>query len=285
MAERISVPISNLKYNENSSESHDCMAKHTHTGSKSSCKYHVCDNNECPLSPYVWKLTINGQTFYPDDLDGKSEDKILESLRNGTFESNLKFGIDKVMNMLAIDLNAATDTDGKIEVMEKWVYLVSDDTGMFADDNTLKNYLIVPEGSKSSWVQEFTDLGRALVDGGVGCYSISDAKADQLKGCYVYEEAATGERIAYCITEYGVHIMVLSKLPYDYSLVGADVTEYNDASVKEKILENIKKDYETQYYYDFQKNFLNNETLKELISYNKDVKKQIISETNKLLGK
>lgn len=56
-----------------------------------------------------------------------------------------------------------------LEVATEWLYRVNDDPGMFATDTyngvTGKGngYLITPEGEKSTYVDEFTALGRALV--------------------------------------------------------------------------------------------------------------------------
>lgn len=284
LADKISVPVSNLNYNAESSEKHNCLSAHTHTGSKASCKYHVCADSECELSPYVWKITVGDLTYYPDDLEGKTEEEIIESINNGTFESDMKFSAEKIMALISKDLSLVSSVDETIEVMEKWIYLVSDDTGMFADDDTLNNYLIVPEGSTSSYVEEFTDLGRALVNQGKGTYTLDQTVVDGLKGSYIYSAAATGKTIAYCVTEYGIHIMIVTALATDYGSVPEGQDYYEDSSVKEKIKEKITTDYETQYYYDFQNDFLSGQAIESMITYNESVKNQVIKESKKTFG-
>ncbi len=48
-----------------------------------------------------------------------------------------------------------------------WIYLVNDDPGMFESDG----YILSPSGSASSYVEEYTVLGRALAGKGMGAYA------------------------------------------------------------------------------------------------------------------
>ena len=48
-----------------------------------------------------------------------------------------------------------------------WIYLVNDDPGMFESDG----YILSPSGSASSYVEEYTVLGRALAGQGMGAYA------------------------------------------------------------------------------------------------------------------
>ena len=54
------------------------------------------------------------------------------------------------------------------EAITDWIYLVNDDNGMFENDT----YVLSPSGSASSYVEEYTVLGRALAEQGIGSYAI-----------------------------------------------------------------------------------------------------------------
>ena len=54
------------------------------------------------------------------------------------------------------------------EAITDWIYLVNDDTGMFDSES----YVLSPRGSASSYVEEYTVLGRALAEQGIGSYAI-----------------------------------------------------------------------------------------------------------------
>ena len=54
------------------------------------------------------------------------------------------------------------------EAITDWIYLVNDDTGMFDSES----YVLSPSGSASSYVEEYTVLGRALAEQGIGSYAI-----------------------------------------------------------------------------------------------------------------
>lgn len=55
------------------------------------------------------------------------------------------------------------------EAITDWIYLVNDDNGMFDSES----YVLSPSGSASSYVEEYTVLGRALAEQqGIGSYAI-----------------------------------------------------------------------------------------------------------------
>lgn len=54
------------------------------------------------------------------------------------------------------------------EAITDWIYLVNDDTGMFDSES----YVLSPSGSASSYVEEYTVLGRALAGQGIGKYAL-----------------------------------------------------------------------------------------------------------------
>ena len=73
------------------------------------------------------------------------------------------------------------------EAITDWIYLVNDDNGMFENDT----YVLSPSGSASSYVEEYTVLGRALAEQGIGSYALP---ADNFKkGAALAYTAAEGK--------------------------------------------------------------------------------------------
>lgn len=133
-----------------------------------------------------------------------------------------------------------------------WLYLVNDDTGMFSS----ANYTISPDGTDSSYVEEYTVLARKLAKQNVGSYALADpsenifkegkveyngetailAKANSLEYNIVTEEITStdakgktlkttvytlktskGNKISFIINDYGVHIVLLTDKVLDSS--------------------------------------------------------------------
>lgn len=122
----------------------------------------------------------------------------------------------------AVENNAELSTPAKFkakrEIVTKWLYLVNDDKGMYdteknnAFTNNGLGYLITPEGAASDWVKEFTDLGRALINGtGNG-----ENGAGEGQGAY-----------GYCVTDYGIHMMFVSYVPFDEKRITAENDKTN----------------------------------------------------------
>lgn len=87
------------------------------------------------------------------------------------------------------------------EIATKYVYWVNDDTGMYntSSNNAItgngNGYLISPHETDKTYVDEFSAKGRELVKKGLGSYD-------------------------YCVTDYGIHFMFVSYIPYDTTVTG-----------------------------------------------------------------
>ena len=138
-------------------------------------------------------------------------------------EGNIKKNnVMDVINELTAKLDAATTFEAKREIAAQYVYMVNDDTGMYntSSNNAItaggNGYLISPKGKNSSFVAEFTTLGRALINGesdieGVAYEELKNKGYDiNGKGLGAY---------GWCVTDYGIHFMFVSYIPYDATKV------------------------------------------------------------------
>ena len=75
------------------------------------------------------------------------------------------------------------------EAITDWIYLVNDDNGMFDSES----YVLSPSGSASSYVEEYTVLGRALADQGIGKYALPADANSFKKGAALAYTAAEGK--------------------------------------------------------------------------------------------
>lgn len=71
------------------------------------------------------------------------------------------------------------------EAITDWIYLVNDDNGMFDSDS----YVLSPDGSASSYVEEYTVLGRALTETGINSTAIVPTAAFESKAALEYTPA------------------------------------------------------------------------------------------------
>lgn len=71
------------------------------------------------------------------------------------------------------------------EAITDWIYLVNDDDGMFDSDS----YVLSPDGSASSYVEEYTVLGRALTERGINSTAIVPTAAFESKAALEYTPA------------------------------------------------------------------------------------------------
>lgn len=71
------------------------------------------------------------------------------------------------------------------EAITDWIYLVNDDNGMFDSDS----YVLSPDGSASSYVEEYTVLGRALTETGINSTAIVPTAAFASKAALEYTPA------------------------------------------------------------------------------------------------
>lgn len=108
-----------------------------------------------------------------------------------------------VINDLIRELEAATSFEAKREIATKYVYMVNDDTGMYntSSNNAItgngNGYLISPDENDTTYVKEFSAKGRELVKNGLGSYG-------------------------WCVTDYGIHFMFVSYIPYDTTVSGVE---------------------------------------------------------------
>ena len=71
------------------------------------------------------------------------------------------------------------------EAITDWIYLVNDDDGMFDSDS----YVLSPDGSASSYVEEYTVLGRALTEKGINSTAIVPTAEFESKAALEYTPA------------------------------------------------------------------------------------------------
>lgn len=116
-------------------------------------------------------------------------------------EGNIKkYNVIDVINELTAKLDAATTFEAKREIAAQYVYMVNDDTGMYntSSNNAItaggNGYLISPHETDKTYVEEFSKKGRELVNNGLGSYG-------------------------WCVTDYGIHFMFVSYIPYDATKV------------------------------------------------------------------
>lgn len=106
-----------------------------------------------------------------------------------------------VINDLIRELEKATSFEAKREIATKYVYMVNDDPGMYntSSNNAItgngNGYLISPHEDDKTYVEEFSKKGRELVNNGLGSYG-------------------------WCVTDYGIHFMFVSYIPYDTTVSG-----------------------------------------------------------------
>lgn len=116
-------------------------------------------------------------------------------------EGNIKkYNVMDVIKELEEKLGNATSFEAKREIAAQYVYMVNDDTGMYntSNNNAItaggNGYLISPHETDKTYVEEFSKKGRELVNNGLGSYG-------------------------WCVTDYGIHFMFVSYIPYDATKV------------------------------------------------------------------
>lgn len=220
-------------------------------------------------------------------------------------EGNIKkYNVMDVINELTAKLEDPENNtfDKKREVAAKYVYMVNDDTGMYntSSNNAItaggNGYLITPKGKDSSFVAEFTTLGRALINGesdieGVAYNELKNKGYDiNGKGLGAY---------GWCVTDYGIHFMFVSYIPYDTTvadvkddLIPLGYTVYygreDDENDKNKTLRDVivqdlkSKNTEARYQIAAQNAIAANKD--NSISRNKKVWEKTVKELKKSLG-
>lgn len=195
LAKGIKVRKSNLNYDP---EAVCDACKAVQTESKDPNKY--CTKKECNARPYE---------VYEEGHEKAGEIK--------------EFDVQDVLRDIKTEIENANTFDKKREVAAKYVYMVNDDTGMYnkSSNNAItaggNGYLITPKGKNSSFVAEFTTLGRALINGES---DIEGVAYDELKNKgYDINGKGLGA-YGWCVTDYGIHFMFVSYIPYDTTISG-----------------------------------------------------------------
>lgn len=219
-------------------------------------------------------------------------------------EGNIKkYNVIDVINELTAKLDAATTFEKKREIATQYVYMVNDDPGMYntSSNNAItgngNGYLIAPKGKDSSFVAEFTTLGRALINGesdieGVAYEELKNKGYDiNGKGLGAY---------GWCVTDYGIHFMFVSYIPYDTTVSGVKddliplddyfvyYGRYDDDNDKNKTLRDVivqdlkSKNTEARYQIAAQNAIAANKD--NSISRNKKVWEKTVKELKKSLG-
>lgn len=216
-------------------------------------------------------------------------------------------GIIKKYNVMEVIEKLKNELIGKSfeeqrEIATQYVYMYNDDPGMYntSSNNAItgngNGYLIAPKGKDSSFVAEFTTLGRALINGesdieGVAYNELKNKGYDiNGKGLGAY---------GWCVTDYGIHFMFVSYIPYDTTVSGVaddliplDYIVYygreDDENDKNKTLRDVivqdlkSKNTEARYQIAAQNAIAANKD--NSISRNKKVWEKTVKELKKSLG-
>lgn len=218
-------------------------------------------------------------------------------------EGNIKkYNVMDVINELTAKLDAATSFEAKREIAAQYVYMVNDDTGMYntSSNNAItaggNGYLITPKGKNSSFVAEFTSLGRALINGES---DIEGVAYDELKNKgYDINGKGLGA-YGWCVTDYGIHFMFVSYIPYDTTVSGvaddlipldyivyygrSDDENDKNKTLRDVIVQDLKsKNTEARYQIAAQNAIAANKD--NSISRNKKVWEKTVKELKKSLG-
>ncbi len=125
----------------------------------------------------------------------------------------------------AIDAGIPDDDLGLVknyaaeQAIVDWIYLVNDDPGMFESDG----YILSPSGSASSYVEEYTVLGRALAGKGMGAYAYE----------FTDDKFTTSGETAYTPAEGKEPTAILSAADGKPYTIASDVVSSKDEDDKE----------------------------------------------------
>lgn len=129
------------------------------------------------------------------DYDPEDEDSYPFARDNdGNIVERDLFGTGGIYAELQAALSGAASAAEKLQIFDNYKYMYNDDPGIM---NNEVGYLIPPEGVRSNFYASFVELGRALYD------------ADPTIG-----NALIDGTLAYCYTDYGVHILMISMMPF-----------------------------------------------------------------------
>lgn len=190
-----------------------------------------------------------------------------------------KYNVMEVIEKLKNELTGKSFEEQR-EIATQYVYMYNDDTGMYntSSNNAItgngNGYLISPHETDKTYVEEFSKMGRELVKKGLGSYD-------------------------YCITDYGIHFMFVSYIPYDTTVSGvaddlipldyivyygrSDDDNDNDKKLRDVIVQDLKsKNTEARYQIAAQNAIAANKD--KSISRNKKVWEKTVKELKKSLG-
>lgn len=276
LANNIKVRKSNLDYDPDAI----CeKCKQAQNASKNPNKY--CTDKDCKARPYE---------VYEEGHEKAGEIK--------------KYNVMDVINELEEKLGNATSFEEKREIATQYVYMYNDDSGMYntSSNNAItgngNGYLIAPKGKDSSFVAEFTTLGRALINGES---DIEGVAYNELKNKEGYDINGKGlGAYGWCVTDYGIHFMFVSYIPYDTTVSGVKddliplddyfvyYGRYDDENDKNKTLRDVivqdlkSKNTEARYQIAAQNAIAANKD--NSISRNKKVWEKTVKELKKSLG-
>ena len=157
------------------------------------CEKAQKDNND--PNKYCTKEKCNARPYEVDENGDIKKYKVFDVI--GEDGEIAEHG---VINDLIRELEKATSFEAKREIATKYVYMVNDDPGMYntSSNNAItgngNGYLISPHEDDKTYVEEFSKKGRELVNNGLGSYG-------------------------WCVTDYGIHFMFVSYIPYDATKV------------------------------------------------------------------
>ena len=138
------------------------------------------------------------QSFVIDFSREEELERMAEQVERLRKEAEMQEAINR---RLEEKLGNATSFEEKREIAAQYVYMVNDDTGMYntSSNNAItgngNGYLISPHETDKTYVEEFSKKGRELVNNGLGSYG-------------------------WCVTDYGIHFMFVSYIPYDTTVSG-----------------------------------------------------------------
>lgn len=188
------------------------------------------------------------------------------------------------------------------EVAKEWCYLVGDDSGALSSDsnNNGLGYLITPEGEDSSFLEDFTDYARALVQQGTGSASVGEVTDNLFLGAGA-DGVLAGDKKVYVVADsfiesdstqnpyagvfvllntltvwdetlYGSPLPTDGVLPLDYVITYAK--DADDVKTIRQTIENTILEAKKNSAYNLEVNTFGN-THEDCISYNDKVIKEI----------
>lgn len=153
----------------------------------------------CPAKKYINKEAVNVMTVIAD----------------------IEAAIDAVNADATVTANAETYRETLLDTINEWVYKANEDSGVFTNITNKKyGYLMTPEGVSSGMVEAFELACDALAAyNGTDTYdgkTFAEAKAELAeKGVFVESAAGGVGGYAWCVSEYGIHFVLLTAYGVD----------------------------------------------------------------------